>query len=73
MKVVTGIVVDGKVVLEGVSLPEGTVVTILAGASEPMVRLPPALQAELEQALEEADQEEGISGDELLEKLRKYD
>lgn len=36
------------------------------------VRLPPPLQAELEQALEEADREEGISGDELLEKLKKY-
>ena len=33
---------------------------------------PPDLQAELEGALEEADREEGISGDELLEKLRKY-
>lgn len=73
MQVVTGKVVGGKVVLEGASLPEGTVVTIFAKESEAMVRLPPALQAELEQALEEADGEEGISGDELLEKLRKYD
>ena len=72
MQVVTGTVVGGKVVLEGVSLPEGTVVTILAKSSEATVRLPPDLQAELEEALAEADREEGISGDELLEKLRKY-
>lgn len=72
MQVVTGTVVGGKVVLEGASLPEGTVVTIFAKESEAKVRLPPTLQAELEQALEEADREEGISGDEFLDKLRKY-
>ena len=59
-------------VLEGASLPEGTVVTKFAKESEAVVRLPPALQSELEEALEEADLEEGISADELLEKLRKY-
>ena len=73
MQIATGTVVQGKVVLEGVSLPEGTVVTILAKGSETTVRLPPALQAELEQAIEEADREEGIAGEELLDKLRKYD
>ena len=72
MQVVTGTVIGGKVVLEGVSLPEGTVVTLIAKESESTVRLPPALQAELEEALEEADREQGISGDELLDKLRKY-
>ncbi len=40
--------------------------------SEAPVRLPPALQADLEEALEEADREEGISGDELFRRLRKY-
>jgi hypothetical protein len=72
MQIVTGTVVGGKVVLEGASLPEGTVVTVFAKESEATVRLPPALRAELEEALEEADREEGIPGDELLEKLRKY-
>lgn len=73
MQVVTGIVVGGKVILEGASLPDGTIVTIFAKDSETKVRLPPALQAELEDALDEANCEEGISGDELFEKLRKYD
>ena len=72
MQVVTGTVIGGKVVLEGVSLPEGTVVTLIANDSDSTVRLSPALRAELEEALEEADREEGISGDELLDKLRKY-
>lgn len=72
MQVVTGTVVEGKVVLEGVSLPEGTVVTVLAKGPQASVRLPPNLQAELEDALAEADREEGIPGDELIEKLGKY-
>lgn len=44
----------------------------LAKDSEANVRLPSALQAELEEALEEADSEEGISGNELFRSLRKY-
>ena len=72
MQLFTGTVIGGKVVLEGVSLPDGTVVTIFAKDSEATVRLPPALQAELEEALEEADREEGIPRDDLLDKLRKY-
>ena len=72
MQVVTGTVVEGKVVLEGISLPEGTVVTVFAKDTVATVRLPPALRSELEEALDEADREEGISGDELLDKLRKY-
>ena len=39
---------------------------------EESVRLSPELLAELDRALEEADREEGISGDELLERLKKY-
>jgi hypothetical protein len=72
MQVVTGTVVEGKVVLGGASLPDGTVVTVISKRSETAVRLPPELQAELEDALDEADREEGISGEELIERLRKY-
>ena len=73
MQVVTGVVVGGRVVLEGASLPEGTAVTIFAPEAQASVCMPAALQVELEEALDEADREEGITGDELLEKLRKYD
>ena len=72
MQVATGTVVEGKVILEGVSLPEGTIVTVFAKDFEASVRLSPALQAELEEALDDANREEGISGDALLEKLQKY-
>ena len=59
-------------ILEGADLPEGTVVTILAREAEATVRLSPDLQAELEEALEEADREEGVSADAFLDKLRQY-
>jgi hypothetical protein len=38
--------------------------------ARPSARLPPHLQAELEQALEEADREEGISADDLFAELK---
>ena len=72
MQVVTGTVVEGKVVLEGASLPEGTVVTVYAPQPEDVVCLPPLLQAELEQAIDEADRDEGISAEELFAQLEKY-
>jgi len=72
MQIVSGTVVKGKVVLDGATLPDGTAVTVLAQGSQAPVELLPALQIELEDALDEADREEGISSEELLEKLRKY-
>lgn len=72
MQVASGTVVDGKVVVEGLSLPEGTVVTVLTRESEETVRLPRRDEAELLQALEEADREEGISSGELFERLRRF-
>ncbi len=40
--------------------------------SDTAVCLPPDLQAELEDALDEADRTEGISAEDLFEQLRKY-
>ena len=71
MQLVTGTVVEGKVVLSGATLPEGAVVTVLAQDSQPIVKLPAHLQAELEDALAEADREEGISAEELFSELAK--
>jgi hypothetical protein len=72
MQVVTGKVIDGKVVVDDIVLPEGTVVTIFAQDAEAIVQLSPALQSELEEALDEADREEGVSAKTLLERLSKY-
>jgi hypothetical protein len=72
MQVASGTVIDGKVVVEGLSLPEGTVVTVLARGDATAVRLPPQQEAELLEALDEADREEGISAEELLARLRRF-
>lgn len=72
MQVISGTVVDGKVVVEGLSLPEGMVVTVFAREEESPVHLSPAEEAELLEALDEADREEGISAEELVDRLRKY-
>ena len=72
MQIATGTVVDGKVDVAGLSLPEGTVVTILARGGETAVRLTPELEAELLQALDDADREAGISTEEMLARLRRF-
>ncbi|MEP7008942.1 MAG: hypothetical protein ABJC13_01320 [Acidobacteriota bacterium] len=46
--------------------------TVFSGDSEASVRLSAAEEEELLEALEEADREEGISGEELFERLRKF-
>lgn len=46
--------------------------TIFAKDAEAVVRLPPSLQSELEEALDEADREAGVSAEKLLERLSKY-
>ncbi len=72
MQVASGTVIDGKVVVEGLSLPEGTVVTVLARGDEAAVRLSPQEESDLLEALDEADREEGISAEELFARLHRF-
>ena len=72
MQIASGTIVGGQVVVDGLSLPEGTIVTVLARGDEVAVRLPPQQEAELLDALEEADREEGISAEELFARLRRF-
>lgn len=72
MQLATGTVIDGKVVVEGLILLEGTVVTILTRDDEETVRLSPADEAELLDALDEADREEGVSAKELFTRLQRF-
>ena len=70
--IATGTVRDGKVILEGVALPEGALVTVLADDDRPPIKLPPDLEAELQAAIDEADAEAGGAGPEFLESLKRF-
>ena len=72
MTVAQGTVQDGKVVLQGVALPEGAIVTVLADDDRPPVKLSPELEAELNAAIDEAAAEVGGAGPEFLENLKRY-
>lgn len=72
MQLATGKVVNGQVVVEGLDLPEGTSVTILTRDDAPAVKLSREDEAELLQALDEADAEEGISAEELFARLQRF-
>ncbi len=72
MHMLIGTVVEGKVVVDGPSLPEGTIVTVYAHEPMQVVRLSPELQAELEEAIDEADRKEGISAEELFVALARH-
>ena len=71
MQLTTGIVVGGKVIVEGDPLPEGTVVTILARDADDTFEVPPELEAELLESMAQADRGETISADEVIERLRR--
>jgi len=69
MKIATGRVVGGKVVVEGASLEEGSSVTVLARDDENGFTLSPEEEAELLLSIAEADRDETISAEELLARL----
>jgi hypothetical protein len=71
MKIATGKVVGGKVVVDGSPLEEGTSVTVLARDDESGFTLSPAEEAELLLSIAEADRGETISAEEVLEKLAR--
>jgi hypothetical protein len=71
MQLATGTVIDGKIVLEGATLPEGTVVTVLARDTDETFELPPELATELAASIAEADRGEIVSAAELFERLRR--
>ncbi len=69
MGVATGTVVAGKVVVDGMDLPEGTVVTVLTQESDQEIRLTAEEEAELLEAIAEVDRGETISAEELFARL----
>ena len=71
MQLATGTVIGGKVIVDGASLPDGTVVTILAREMDETFEVPPELEAELLASIAQADRGETISAAELLERLQR--
>jgi hypothetical protein len=72
MKITTGIVVDGKVVVEGESLAEGSTVTVLLRDNEEAFELTPADEEELLDSIAQIEGGEFVSGEQLLERLRRF-
>jgi len=72
MKVATGQVVGGKVVVDGLTLNEGEEVTVLTRETEEAVMLSPEEEAELLESMAEADRGETMSAEELFARLRRH-
>lgn len=72
MRVATGTVVSGKVVLNGSAIADGTDVYVLTRDVDESPTLSPEELAELEAGIAEADRGEMISGQEFLEHLRRH-
>ena len=63
MRVVTGRVVEGKVVVEDERLDEGATVTVFLPESDDEIELSPEEEAKIEQALKQADEGDFIEAD----------
>jgi hypothetical protein len=72
MHAIGGTVVDGKIVVEGLNLPNGTKVTVWTPGDDDVVALSEALERELLEALDEADREVGVAGPEFVDGLRRF-
>jgi hypothetical protein len=72
MKVITGKVVAGRIVIEGEPLKEGSTVTVLAPEQEEAFELNAEAEAALLTAIAEADRGEVITGKQVLSKLRDH-
>ncbi len=71
MKVATGVVVEGKVVVEGEALAEGSTVTVVLRDDEEVFDLTPAEEEELLESITQIERGEFVTGEQLLERLRR--
>ena len=72
MKVATGTVVDGKVVVEAETMAEGETVTILLREDAETFELTPEEESEILESIASIARGEFISGEQLLERLRRF-
>ncbi len=72
MKVATGTVVDGKVVVDGANLTEGSTVTVLLREDDEAFELTSEEEEELLESVAEIERGDFITGEQLLERLRRF-
>jgi hypothetical protein len=72
MKVTTGKVIGGKVILEGEPLAEGSVVTVVAREDDETFEVSPEEEKALLAAITQAERGEVVSWEELRERLRRF-
>ncbi len=72
MRVATGTVVSGKVVLDGSDVADGTDVCVLTRDADDAAALSPEERAELEAGIAEADSGDMISGVAFFDHLRRH-
>ena len=70
MGVTTGIVVDGKVVVQGDALPEGTTVGVFVPGDEEPYELTASEAADLNRAIDDVKAGNVVDGDEHIARLR---
>ena len=71
MQVVTGTVVDGKVVVKDVELEEGSTVTVVARDDDEAFELSPQQEQDLADSITEIEQGNFVEADEVLKRLRR--
>ena len=72
MKVATGRIVEGKVVLEGEPLAEGSVVTVVVSEDDEAFDVSPEEERALLAAIAQAERGQVVSWEELREQLRSF-
>jgi hypothetical protein len=72
MRVATGTVVGGKVVVEGETLAEGETVTVLLREGSETFELTPEEEDEILELTASIERGEFVSGEQLLERLRRF-
>ncbi len=70
MLITTGKVQDGTIRLEGESLPEGAIVTVLTQEGDEIFELGPEQEAQLLAAIGEAERGEVITASKLLQQIQ---
>jgi hypothetical protein len=70
MRVTSGKVVSGRIVIEGEPLPDGSIVTVLARDADESFELDATSEAELLLSLAEADRGELIPAEKVLRTFR---